>query len=79
MSRMSLCHLKLDFPVIWVFKRNKGGWNEHAHISSSDKTKAVHCVTRRQIAVLIVSAAFFALVLGQGGPAAKAGSCLGNC
>ena len=44
---------------------------------SSDKTKAILSSVCRQFAVSLTAAASFALVFGQGGPSAKAGSCLG--
>lgn len=41
---------------------------------SSEKTKAIRSSARRQFVVSFVAAASFALLLGQGGPSAKAGS-----
>lgn len=41
---------------------------------SSDEAKEISKTVRRQFVASLVAAASFALVLGQGGPSAKAGS-----
>ena len=51
------------------------GVEMNTHTSrSSDSAKEISGTVRRQLVASLVAAASFALVLGQGGPSAKAGS-----